>query len=166
MKHSRGIAVAYAANFQLVECQATCQSADPRVSFTLLQVEKYQKCGGSGGNNAVDAGACCTSGFYCARINQWHWQCEAGAANTPVPSNEVTLIIDGKTYPACSNPAAAGSPDAASRRWGWENGKTCVVPPPGVLPVGATPSANTTAPTTGCKYTVSQDKNVAMKALW
>jgi hypothetical protein len=147
-------------------------------AVTLLQVEKFQKCGGSGGNNAVDAGACCTSGYYCARVNQWHWQCEAN--NAPVVNGTVingtaaapvTMIIDGKTYPVCANPAAAGSPDAYNRRWGWETGRTCVVPPPGVMPVGmtdaTTPVVNgsyATTNSTGCEYTVSPEHGRAYLA--
>ncbi len=95
---------------------------------SLPQVNKWEKCGGSGGNNRQDDGACCTSGFFCARINNWHWQCEASTGtNTNTVVVTGTINLDGKSVPLCTNAAAANVVDKQGRKWGWENNQSCVV---------------------------------------
>jgi hypothetical protein len=43
---------------------------------------------------------------------------------TPKPT---TTVIDGKVYKLCKNPDNAKTPDEYGRRWGTEDGDTCVI---------------------------------------
>lgn len=57
-----------------------------------------------------------------------------------------TIVVDGKQYSVCTNPAAAKTVDKLGRRWGVENNKRCYVVTPAPMRRTTAPVRRTTTP--------------------